>query len=352
MYLETSLANKTLMKTFDVSKGSNIDTGYNLNAIRASLGMPLNAMPQPTQCMVASVNGLDIATAKERFIVASRLWAEGLSCEYLAQSGLLSRFLQQGDDLQGTEFNDWCIEEFCGVCAIMKIPFVVIVQPHVLKEKGTVRLRSVLLNVGLVSTERIVLLDDLASTIKELLPATYTGHGDVLVYEQLGNSSQPQHKKFRDVNNRIDTSIECIYIQNNQYFDCERPVSNADTAQFKTAIKAIRGITQRAESFIRSMTNTNNFPVFVTGVSFWCLRDFNSNLMRKAEHCQCSNTACLDTISSYPTHKRSLKTLGAAIDSYMKRNGFWRGDNQTQKETIFLLYSKPDDRFDMVTLKC
>jgi hypothetical protein len=101
-YLETSLSNEILLESYDASKGSNTDIGLELEAIRGSLGAPLIAMPQPIQCMVASVNGLDTGTAKDRFIVSSRLWSEGISCEYLAQSGLMASLLkQQRENFQG-----------------------------------------------------------------------------------------------------------------------------------------------------------------------------------------------------------------------------------------------------------
>ena len=121
-YLEMSLSNKILLKSYDASKGSNTDTGHELEVIRGSLGAPLNAMPQPIQCIVASDNGLDAETAKERFLVSSRLWSEGISCEYLAQSGLMASLLkQQREELKGNGTSDWTFEELCGVCAIMKV---------------------------------------------------------------------------------------------------------------------------------------------------------------------------------------------------------------------------------------
>ena len=102
-YLEMSFSNKIVLESYDAStKGSNTDPGLELEAIRGSLGAPLNVMPQPIQCMVASGNGLDTGTARERFVVSSRLWSEGISCEYLAQSGVMSSLLkQQREELQG-----------------------------------------------------------------------------------------------------------------------------------------------------------------------------------------------------------------------------------------------------------
>ena len=109
-----------------------------------------------------------------------------------------------------------------------------------LKDKGTVRLRTVLLNGGLDSTERSVLLEDLALTINELSPAACTGHDDMLTHEQIGNSAQTQSNSFRDNGIKtLETSIECIYCLRDQFFDRERPVSKADTPQFKTIIKTM-----------------------------------------------------------------------------------------------------------------
>lgn len=268
----------------------------------------------------------------------------------------------------------------------------VIVQPHMLKDMGTVRLRTVLTNGGIDGTEDVVSLENLAWTIKDLLPTRFTRNDDLNIHrEQSGMSAQSHHQinSYREGDNHhggnnrtpscsMETSIECIYIHNDQFFDSERPVSKVDKAQSKAVLKTMRGITQRAEAFVRSMVDpsdgpSNELPVFVvTDVSFWCLRDFGSRLMRTADvqvaaigtknntqqSTQCStNRACIETIESYPKHKRSLKTLGAAIESYMKRHGFWKvgGSNGQQtyhQEVIFLLYSKPDDRFDMVTLQC
>ena len=101
-YLEMSLSNEILLKSYDASRGSTSDIAHELEVIRGSLGAPLNAMPQPIQCIVASDNGLDAETAKERFVVTSRLWSEGISCEYLAQSGLMASLLkQQREELKG-----------------------------------------------------------------------------------------------------------------------------------------------------------------------------------------------------------------------------------------------------------
>lgn len=101
---------------------SNSETAQGMDAIRNSLGHPLQDTPPPTQVIVASVHGLDAASIPHRFIVASKLWSSGLSCEYLAQSGVISSLLKQHrEDSQGVGTSDWNLEELCGVCAIIKV---------------------------------------------------------------------------------------------------------------------------------------------------------------------------------------------------------------------------------------
>jgi translation initiation factor 2-alpha kinase 4 len=95
LYQENALSNAMSADTFDVTKGNTSEAVYGMEAVRNSMGHPLNAMPSPTQCIVASGRGIDTATAQDRFIVASRLWAEGVSCDYLSQSGVISSLLKQ-----------------------------------------------------------------------------------------------------------------------------------------------------------------------------------------------------------------------------------------------------------------
>jgi histidyl-tRNA synthetase len=113
LYLETTLREIEL---------TNAETAQGIDAIRSSLGHPLNDTPPPTQAIVASVHGLDNESVQHRFVVASRLWSEGVSCEYLAQSGVISSLLKQHrEESQGVGTSDWNLEELCGVCVIMKV---------------------------------------------------------------------------------------------------------------------------------------------------------------------------------------------------------------------------------------
>lgn len=102
-YLGSTVPKSTSIDSYDSSRGNSQEIVFGIDVIRASLGHPLFLMPPPTQCIVASVHGLDSSTAQDRFIVASSLWANGISCEYLAQSGVLASLLnRQREETQGT----------------------------------------------------------------------------------------------------------------------------------------------------------------------------------------------------------------------------------------------------------
>jgi hypothetical protein len=98
--------------------------------------------------------------------------------------------------------------------------------------------------------------------------------------------------------------------------------------------------------------------------------------MQRSRRDESALGACLEITERYPKYKRALKTLATAIDNYMRRNGFWNQSrdrtnvavesplvhsrNRSGTETgasssngviTILLYSKSDDRFDMVSLE-
>jgi hypothetical protein len=68
---------------------------HGMDVLRASLGHPFTMMSNHPLSIVSSVHGLDAASSAERFVVASRLWTDGISAEYLAQSGVMASLLTQ-----------------------------------------------------------------------------------------------------------------------------------------------------------------------------------------------------------------------------------------------------------------
>jgi hypothetical protein len=246
-----------------------------------------------------------------------------------------------------------------------QIPFVVIVDPHLLKDKGSVRLRRVLLNDSIdtsnaSSNELSVEIETLASTIRELsessnwVEETGEEQADFLAQTPAGATN-------RDSTRNVSPSLDCIYVDHGQYY--EETDKHWPTSNWKTVKKTIKGILQRGESFVSSLVDPftdgagESIPIFaVTDTPFWALREFGTCLMKRESE-QSTSSTCIEVTERYPAYKRALKTLGAAIDSYMKRKNFWTGGNQGHQGhgrrilVPILLYSKKDDRFDMITLE-
>lgn len=65
-----------------------------MDILRKSLGHPLS-LAKTVRCIVTGVHGMDAACAPDRLLVASRLWAAGISAEYIAQSGVMISLLKR-----------------------------------------------------------------------------------------------------------------------------------------------------------------------------------------------------------------------------------------------------------------
>ena len=207
--------------------------------------------------------------------------------------------------------------------------------------------------------EQFVAIENLASTIREL--SVDIGGGLDEDIEEKTDSRLTSQTGNRDILNAKGARVlaNCIYVDNDQYFD-EREVSKIDSAKWKSIKKAMKSISQKSEGFILSMTDfssqgSESLPVFAVDLSFWVLRDFGTSLMRRSAKDQSASGACLEITDRYPKNKRVLKTLGTAIDNYMRRAENWaagnNGSHPSQRQTMMLLYSKADDRFDLVTLE-
>lgn len=263
---------------------------------------------------------------------------------------------------------DWSLSELLGVCSLLNIPFVVIVQAHVLKDKGSVRLRRVLSDdleigwhTGSSGGSEVVRLENLASTIREM-SAEASG-----VEERIAGESEqdPANQSCRDLNSvRMPAAqVECVYIdQENFYSDDVKVSKNDKTAQWKGGMKALKSVSQRSESYLSSHLKTNSSgatPVFaVADVPFWVLRDFGTALMRRERKEQSAVGASVEASEAFPKGKRPLKTLASAIDIFMKKRGIWEDGSRVQSDAslgskllTILLYSKMDDRFDMISLE-
>lgn len=91
VYLEASLLDPTdsgdSYNGIDLSQKFSLDK-QGMEFLRQSLGHPLK-YSTPVKCVVASMHGMDSASASERLIVAAHLWADGISAEYMPQSSCM-----------------------------------------------------------------------------------------------------------------------------------------------------------------------------------------------------------------------------------------------------------------------
>lgn len=355
IYLDASLANHTSQ---DVINSIEIDNA-GLEILRQSLGHPLQFCT-PVQCIVASVNGLDSASARDRFFVASWLWAEGISAEYLPHSGVMLSLVKRMDYTDDSGASDWSLVELFGVCALLKVPFVVIVQPHLLKEKNSVRVRRInvesLTQTSGSGNEMVVTLDSLAIAIRD---------GET-IEEPIETAASTATQISRDNRAHKMSQVDCILIENDAYYGIDREISKNDTPHWKSAMKAMKKIEMASEVYLSTINNPSRqpvvgmqgIPVFAVDISFWAVRDFGTALMRRERQDQSALGAFNEIADVYPKYKRSLKTLSVAVDAYMKKHGVWSGresrrqDSKASSLLTLLLYSRMDDRFDVISVNC
>lgn len=379
VYLASTLSGRTNMSdgVSDFLQKSGTDK-QSMEALRLSLGHPLH-FAAFMRVIVASVHGMDEASTPDRFLVASRLWNAGICAEYLPQSGVVLSLVNRlhGEAAETTGSSDWSLLELQGACALLRIPFIVIVQPHLLKDKASVRLRQVTFDTlpqGPSSTggcsEIFVSLDNLASTILGASPRR--GSEDALEDIIIDSSGPPTIS--RELRGSRSARVECIFVDNDQYISSTREISKSETPHYKSTLKVMKSVKQSAESYLSSLQDPASHaefglegtPVFaVTELTFFVLRDFGSALMRRERKDMSAAGACAEMIERYPKHKRALKTLSVAIDNFMiQRYNFWSGSggsdlpsnsgdqpsSSSSSLITVLLYSKIDDRFDLITL--
>lgn len=380
LYLDATLSGRTKLSdgssswsSTDLMQKAGTDR-HSVDVLRQSLGHPLQ-FASSIRVLVASVHGMDAASTPERFLVASQLWSEGISAEYLPHSGVVLSLVKRmsGETDENSSSSDWSLLELQGACALLKIPFIVIVQPHLLKDKASVRLRQVPFDVipqGASGsggcTELVVSLENLSSTITGI--ASGRGSDDVEDDDSVDiTAAPPSWKENRGSGRKM--RVECIFVDHDQYISSAREISRSDTPHYKTYLKAMKSVELSAEAYLASLQNPSSqadvglegVPVFAAAdLPFFTLRDFGTSLMRRESQEQSASGAAAEMMEKYPKHKRVLKTLSIAIDAFMKQQGVWSGGSGTSNGSdhissslmTVLFYSKVDDRFDMITLNC
>jgi histidyl-tRNA synthetase len=298
--------------------------------LRRSIGHPLT--PHPVQCIVSSENGLDLNTCEDRAKIASMLWSAGISCEYLAQSSVMLSLLRHYS-------SDWSPSghNFDGTCAILNIPFVVIVQPH-LFAKGFVKLRQTA-NKG---SEELVPLTSLQSLLLDRLNSLSDARNDPALTinpSQLSsNDLDVQSNSNVDTRGKLTTG-QCIYVGSDQYFEDDQRVN----PQRKQIAKVLKSTLQKMTNHVRDIS-AQTVPIITIDLPFRVVRDLGNFLLFEGIESLNSN----EVANKYPEHKKVLRNLMSALDVLVRKSQSKRNMEEI-KLTIFL-HSIPCDNFDLVTL--
>ena len=322
-----------------------------IESLRRSVGHPL--IDSSCMVIVTGENGLDLATCPERAAIASLLWTAGVSCEYLAQSSVILSLLRHIQSSTSTS-PEWVssADKVSGICAILNIPYVVVVQPHLLKSKASVRLRHIISNTssGPVynGSEEVVPLSSLPSLILDRLSSQRGGDStedvhliDHSHHQVTNGESNPQVQPHGTVD------MECIYVSTDQYFDNEHRVNNT---QWKSIKKIMRTSSHNVSSHISDIISQQNTPVVAIDLSFRVVRDIGTYLTFDGIECLNGSN---EIMSKYPQHKKILRNLMYALDALVQKKSQGSSDiSDKPGELNLFLYSTVDDKYDLITLEC
>jgi len=312
-----------------------------VESLRRSIGHPLSSFP--VKCIVSSEGGLDLATCADRATIASLLWSAGISCEYLAQSGVMLSLLRHFSS-DSNIVHEWSsnVDRICGTCAILNIPYVIIVQPHLLKTKAVVKLRQTASHTisGPIykGNEEIVPLKSLQSLLLERLSSRNDAREDSSLTDI---PNQPLNSDLQmQSNNNID--IECIYVGTDQYFDNDHRVGG--NSQWKQILKVKKTTTQKIANRIRDFSDKST-PVIAIDLPFRVIRDVGNLLIFEGIESLTGSEVEL----KYPKHKKLLRTLMYALEALVRKHQSQRNLEGKRQLTLFL-YSISSDNYDLVTL--
>lgn len=304
-----------------------------LENLRRSMGHPLPSAP--VNCIVTSENGLDLASSAQRAEICALLWSSGISAEYLTQSGVMLSILRHFS----STVNEWSssVDRICGVCAILGIPFVVIVQAHLLKTKSVVKLRRMASGPVYTGSEELVPITSLSSVILERLSSRSDGRDDTHLTDLL---IQPTSIGDNFVQSPGKIEIECIYVGIDQYFDSEHKSSNA---QWKNVKKVMKTTMQKMSTHFNDFYD-QTVPVIATDLPFQAVREIGSSLI--FDGLESLNSSALQM--KYSKHKKLLRNLASALDSLIQKiQG--RPNSEGKRQLSLFLYSISCDKFDMIT---
>jgi len=307
-----------------------------LEGVRRSIGHPF--LETPIQCIVTGEKGFDLATCGERASVASFLWSAGIPCEYLRNSLCYSMsLLEHFKSDSKVSYHEWSVDMICGIAAILNIPFVVIVQPHLLNYKSSVKLRQTTIVHGTgalfnYNGNEEVALNTLSSLILERLSALNDVSDDNIATRQQTNANDSSLQPMQSHHSNF--GIDCIYVDNDQYFDDSNRIN---TAQWKRVKKVMKSTSQKMMDHLGNTLFDSATPVIAVDLPFRVVRELGSCLIFDGLESLISN----DMATKYPGHKKTLRTLMYACDSISRKN---------HGRLTFFLYSTIDDAYDLVRM--
>lgn len=326
--------------------------------LRRALAVPFLTRPS-VQCIVVSMNGFDSTSLPERAMVASHLWAKGISAEYIPHSGVIMSLLRKNaSDSTSSDTNDWNLDQLCDLCCILSIPFVVVVQQHLLRERKSVRLRHTLDTSPNGIHEIFIPLSSLASEIKDrLFGTTASKTGMNSDFENSIAPNTPFEKQGRTFSYGGEPSSttrgrststaapdpEYIYIDADQFYLNLDKASGRDP-KVKPLLKQMKKMQIKAHPLVKEELQN----ILAVDLPFSIVREFNSEVMFSSGHSILNSTS--EFLNRHPKHRKTLKTFAMCLDFLLRRN---EDLSQEGKHTLmsFLVYSQLDDRFDLLTLE-
>ena len=322
-----------------------------LDNIRRSLGYPFHDhYSAPVQVIITGENGMDKSTECERANVASLLWSRGISCDYTAQSGLMMSLLKLfTNDIHSERLSfEWSVDMICGICAVFKIPFVVVLVPHLLSSKNAVKLRATTIRTqygeqyNYAGGDELIVLPSLPSILSERLSSNEDKDVENTLTESNSSSdlqllNQPRQSQSIDV--------DCTYVAADQYYDDEHKVKS-DNASWKNIKKVMKTSTQKMTTHLSHLykpmhSSGQSIPVIATDLSFSIIRDVGSCLMLEG----LTSLNSSDIAAKYPQHKKVFRTLMYALDHHFQNCS---GIGSTS--LAIFLYSIPSDKYYLMTL--
>ena len=315
-----------------------------IECVRRGIGQPLLDEIQPVQVIIISENGLDDATCSERAIIASYLWRGGVRAEYLAQTSVMLSLLRH------FSLQDWSssVERVSKVAAILNIPFVVVMQPHLFKAKGVVKLRQTTIDLpsGPIfnnASDELVPIAILASVILDRLGDS--NESDNTKKDLLHQASNEGSNDISAIQSKFD--FNCLFVDSDQYYDGE---SKLGTDKWKQVKKVMRTSSQNVMDHLCDVLDATcgpTTPLLALDLHFRVVRDVGSLLI--FEGIGSLNNEQL--AGEYPQHKKIFRNLMYCLDALVRKyESKGNGSTPVNRELSVVLYSIPCEKYDIVSI--